>query len=167
MIASYSPTAECQIIKEVHNKHHCHVPPEVWGITPEIVCQVCRLKNQALFVEVALASNPPGEDVSNVIQFQQPIRRITEPRVTKQQPCRSCARGRIYVKLWNTGVRICCECREKEKARLTKLANTTKSRSCRICGKTGLKSCAWRKAHNICRSAECWNKLMQEMKFAI
>jgi hypothetical protein len=118
-MTEYQPTTECFIIKEQYNKHHCHVPAAVWGIPAVTVCQVCRAKNYALFMEASLQSvlAPIQEPIpvsSNVIQFHKPVPSVKE-KVTKRQLCTVCRRGAIYVKLWNQGMRLCCECRRVKK----------------------------------------------------
>ena len=160
----YNPTPECAVIREVYNKHHCHVPASVWEIPAATVCQVCRLKNHKLFAAAVLQSQEPlPEPVApiNVIQFQKPALAVAETVKTRQL-CQWCGRGRIYVKFWNAGRRICCECSEKEKARLSKLETAQRIRSCRICGRTNLPSRFWRKTQGICRSVDCWETFMQE-----
>ena len=140
MIAGYMPTPECLIIEEKHNKHHCFVPPEVWGIPAETVCAVCRLKNHRLFVEAAMEVPAPAANPFSIVQPM--LERI----------CTSCGRTRLRLEFWNAGERLCGECRSKIAV------------ICRFCGTSRAAQGVWWSKAGLCSRKECWEKYMKEEK---
>ena len=99
MIApGYDAKQECKIVEQ-DNKHHCHVPPEVWGLTPETVCAICMMKNHALFVAAAISIAEVNDQ--KVIPFRKP------------RLCESCNRTQLQSLYWEAGERACSQCRNE------------------------------------------------------
>jgi len=158
MRSGYNSTAECYIIENTHNKHHCYVPPEVWGIDAYTVCTVCRLKNSRLFVDAGITLSKQTSAV--VIKFV-PAARFIFPgpvigKKTTDRLCTSCGTTQIWRRLWDNSERICGTCRQNSAPRI-----------CRFCGKENVAKCEWRTKDKMCSDNDCWNAFVSEMKLRI
>ena len=158
----YLRLAECETIEKVHNKLYCYVPPEVWGISAQTVCQVCQLKNQRLFVEIALEANTQASfqnlitDPPPVIKF--PAQLPLKP-VGKERMCSECGVTQLWIVKWESGERICGTCRQGAEKR-----SPAVERACRFCGQQNVYPNQWRAQERMCSKKDCWIAFLHELE---